>query len=106
MLYKRFLKKKIGNSISTLGMLYVQSISEHQSVYELLRFYDFLFKGHIRLVNAISKLYSKHFKHEIDPLTQVLITIGAYGSLHNAITSLLNKDDEVIIKTRKIKILL
>jgi kynurenine--oxoglutarate transaminase/cysteine-S-conjugate beta-lyase/glutamine--phenylpyruvate transaminase len=53
--------------------------------------------GHLRLVNAIAKLYTKHFKREIDPLTQVLITIGAYGSLHNAITSLLNKDDEVIL---------
>ncbi len=77
----------------------LKSVSEHQNVYELQRFYNFLLKGHIRLVNAISKLYSKHFKHEIDPLTQVLITIGAYGSLHNAITSLLNKDDEVVIQS-------
>jgi len=44
---------------------------------------------------VIAKLYSKTINQKIDPLKQVLITIGAYGSLHNAITSLLNKDDEV-----------
>jgi kynurenine--oxoglutarate transaminase/cysteine-S-conjugate beta-lyase/glutamine--phenylpyruvate transaminase len=53
--------------------------------------------GHLRLVNILGKHYSKVFDKEIDPLTQILITIGAYGSLHNAITSLLNKDDEVIL---------
>jgi kynurenine--oxoglutarate transaminase/cysteine-S-conjugate beta-lyase/glutamine--phenylpyruvate transaminase len=53
--------------------------------------------GHLRLVNAIGKHYSKIFKQEINPLNEVLITIGAYGSLHNAITSLLNKNDEVIL---------
>lgn len=34
---------------------------------------------------------------EIDPLTNVLVTNGAYGSLFNAISSFLNPGDEMII---------
>ena len=34
---------------------------------------------------------------EIDPLANVLVTTGAYGSLFNAITAFLNPGDEIII---------
>lgn len=51
----------------------------------------------MRLVNAIAKHYSKHLSREIDPIHEVLITVGAYGSLHNAFSALVNKDDEVIL---------
>ncbi len=53
------------------------------------------FKGHLRLVNAIGKTYTKFMGREIDPINEVLVTVGAYGSLFNAFTSLLEKDDEV-----------
>ena len=53
--------------------------------------------GHLPLVNAIAKTYSHLLAREVDPLNEVLVTVGAYGSLFNAISSFLNKDDEVII---------
>jgi len=53
--------------------------------------------GHPRLVNAISKLYSKLMSHEVNPMTEILITVGAYGSLHAAINGLVQPGDEVII---------
>lgn len=53
--------------------------------------------GHLPLVNAIGKVYSKFMGREIDPLTEVLVTVGAYGSLFNAMTAFLEKGDEVII---------
>lgn len=53
--------------------------------------------GHLRLVNAIAKCYSHLQGREINPLTEVLVTVGAYGSLYNALSALVEKDDEVII---------
>ena len=55
-------------------------------------------KGNLTLVNAVAKYYS-HFSRgrKIDPLTEVLITVGAFSSLYNAFTGLLEKGDEVII---------
>lgn len=35
--------------------------------------------GHLRLVNALSKLYSPLIKRELDPLTQIQIANGASG---------------------------
>jgi kynurenine---oxoglutarate transaminase / cysteine-S-conjugate beta-lyase / glutamine---phenylpyruvate transaminase len=52
-------------------------------------------QGHPRLVNAIAKLYSKLINHQIDPMTEVIVTAGAYGSLFNACTSILSAGDEV-----------
>ena len=53
--------------------------------------------GHLRLTNVVSKHYSQLLNRKVNPLDQVLITIGAYGSLNNAITSLVQKGDEVIL---------
>jgi len=53
--------------------------------------------GHLRLVNAIAKCYSHLLGREIDPLNEVLVTVGAYGSLYNSLSGFLEKDDEVII---------
>jgi len=55
--------------------------------------------GHPRLVTAISSLYSKLMGgvHTIDPMTEVLVTNGAYGALFAAIMGHVNQGDEVII---------
>ncbi|CAH8435029.1 unnamed protein product, partial [Schistosoma mattheei] len=68
--------------------------------------------GHPRLVNVLSKLYTSFLRcdrklygesgslqvdsfgpdREIDPLKEVIITVGAYGSLFTAISALVNPD--------------
>lgn len=68
-------------------------------------------------MNVLSKLYTSFLRcdrklygesgslqvdsfgpdREIDPLNEVIITVGAYGSLFTAISALVNPDDEVII---------
>jgi aspartate/methionine/tyrosine aminotransferase len=60
------------------------------------------FKGNLRLVKAVSQHYSRSLNREIDPLTEILITVGAYGSLHNAFTALVEKDDQVIFGMARI----
>ena len=51
--------------------------------------------GHPRLVNAIAKLYGKLLHREIDAMKEILITVGAYGSLHAAVNGLVQPGDEV-----------
>ncbi|XP_059481607.1 kynurenine aminotransferase isoform X1 [Neocloeon triangulifer] len=53
--------------------------------------------GHPRLVQALSKLYSKEIDRNIDPLKEVLVTDGAYEALFCAIQGNTNPGDEVII---------
>ncbi len=53
--------------------------------------------GHLRLVNAVAKSYGQFFNREIDPLNEVLISIGGDGAVNNAITSFLEEGDEVFI---------
>ncbi|XP_050305533.1 kynurenine aminotransferase [Anthonomus grandis grandis] len=53
--------------------------------------------GHPRLVQALSKLYSKIIGREINPLTEILTTLGAYEALYAAITGHVDVGDEVII---------
>ncbi len=58
-----------------------------------------MFKGHPRLINAISKLYTKllHRGTDIHPMKEVLVTDGAYEALFTSIMGFVNPGDEVII---------
>jgi len=53
--------------------------------------------GHIRLVNALAKLYSRTLQTTVNPQTDILVTIGAYLSLYYTFLGWLNKGDEVIV---------
>lgn len=53
--------------------------------------------GHPRLVTALSKLYSKLIGRELNQLSEVLVTAGAYEALFTTIMGLVNPGDEVII---------
>jgi kynurenine--oxoglutarate transaminase/cysteine-S-conjugate beta-lyase/glutamine--phenylpyruvate transaminase len=49
------------------------------------------------LAEAVARLYSKFLDRQIDPSTEVLITIGADEALFCAIMSNVNPGDEVIV---------
>ncbi|XP_065172687.1 kynurenine aminotransferase-like, partial [Atheta coriaria] len=53
--------------------------------------------GHPRLVNILSKLYSKLINREINPDTEMLISQGAQQALYNIFNGMLDDDDEVIV---------
>jgi len=53
--------------------------------------------GHLRLVQALHKLYSRLCQREINPLNEILITCGAYEALYSSIMGHIEEGDEVII---------
>lgn len=53
--------------------------------------------GHPRLVNVLASFYSTLVNQKINPLTEVLVSIGAYESIYCAINAFVDKGDEVII---------
>ncbi|CAJ0934504.1 unnamed protein product, partial [Mesorhabditis belari] len=53
--------------------------------------------GHLRLVNILSKLYGDHFLREIDPQSEILVTIGAYLALYYTFIGWIDEGDEVLI---------
>lgn len=53
--------------------------------------------GHLRLVQALSKLYSSKIGREINPMTEVMTSAGAYEALYCAILGHITTCDEVIL---------
>jgi len=53
--------------------------------------------GHVRLVYALSKLYSGLVGQQLNPLSDILITSGAYEALYSTIMGHVDVGDEVII---------
>jgi kynurenine--oxoglutarate transaminase/cysteine-S-conjugate beta-lyase/glutamine--phenylpyruvate transaminase len=52
--------------------------------------------GHLNLTKSISKNYSEQLNQDINPLTDVVVTVGASEALFLSIMSFINEGDEVI----------
>lgn len=53
--------------------------------------------GHLSLVKNLAKFFSRVIEREIDPLQDILVTVGAYHAVFCALQALIAKGDEVII---------
>ncbi|XP_061654922.1 kynurenine--oxoglutarate transaminase 1-like isoform X4 [Phyllopteryx taeniolatus] len=53
--------------------------------------------GHPRLVKSLAKFFSGIVGHQIDPMEDVLVTVGAYQALFCAFQALVDEGDEVIV---------
>jgi kynurenine--oxoglutarate transaminase/cysteine-S-conjugate beta-lyase/glutamine--phenylpyruvate transaminase len=58
-------------------------------------------QGHPRLVKALAKLYGRLIDREINPMTEVIVTGGAYGSLFCSIMSHVGPGDEVCLMSEE-----
>ena len=46
-------------------------------------------------MNSLSDLYSPEFGRKIDPMTEIMTSVGAYESLYAALTAFTDPGDEV-----------
>ena len=53
--------------------------------------------GHPPLVEVLARRYSKHLGREIDPATEVAVTVGASQALYLTLQALVDPGDEVIL---------
>ncbi|RKO92833.1 pyridoxal phosphate-dependent transferase [Blyttiomyces helicus] len=54
-------------------------------------------EGHVRLVKAVSAFYSDKIGRTLDPLTEIITTVGATEALYSAIQAFVNPGDQVIL---------
>jgi len=54
-------------------------------------------QGHPSLVKAIADIYSPLYGRTINPMTEVITTVGGYEALHCVINGVLNPGDEMIL---------
>ena len=53
--------------------------------------------GHPNLVNQLASRYSIHLKREVDPMSEVSVTVGASQALYLSLQTLIQPGDEVIL---------
>ena len=53
--------------------------------------------GHLNLVEAISQKYEKQLNYKIDPLNEILVTVGASEAIYASLMTFVNPGDEVIV---------
>lgn len=53
--------------------------------------------GFIPLVNMLAFRYSTHLDHDVDPVNNIAVTVGASQALYLALTTMLEEHDEVIM---------
>ena len=54
-------------------------------------------QGHPELVSALAEIYGPLYGRNIDPMKEIIVTVGALESLHLTITAVTNPGDEVIL---------
>jgi len=54
-------------------------------------------QGHPELVAALAEMYGPLFGRTLDPLKEIMVTVGGYEALHLTINSVTNPGDEVIL---------
>lgn len=52
-------------------------------------------QGHPRLVKVLAKIYSRELQQTLDPMKNVVTTIGAYEAMYAAFQAVVNPGDEV-----------
>lgn len=53
--------------------------------------------GHPPLVNALAQMYNPLLKRELNAMSEIIVTVGAYGALYSAIMGCVSEGDEVIV---------
>ena len=53
--------------------------------------------GHPRLVNALAQVYSPLFGRALDPMQEIVVTVGATEGIFATVQALVNPGDEVIL---------